>query len=717
MRSGGVARVLATALALAAPATAAAQEDEHAVAADLPYLLTADELVYDENLGIVTARGNVEISQGERILLADTISYDVRDGVVTASGNIALLEPNGDVAFADYMRLDEELTEGFIEDVRILMADDSRLAANEARRFPDERTELTRAVYSPCPACPGRAPTWQIKAAKVIHDKAAQEVRYEDAVFEAFGIPIAYTPYFSHSDPTVKRRTGFLTPNFGSSSDLGLRLTTPYYWAISPSRDFTFSPTITSREGVVLGGEYRELTRTGRFDIAASATYVDERNENGDRVDDKEFRGHVKADGRFDIDPVWRWGFDVHRASDDTYLKRYDISDLDTLTTDVFVEGLKGRNYAALSGYAFQGLRREDEPGTTPYVLPLADYSFVGLPSETTGGRFAFDANLVSLYRTEGADTRRLSGEASWRLPYVGPAGDLWTLTAALRADAYWLNDVFDPLGTAEEDREFAGRAEPMLALEWSYPMVRSEGAVRQVIEPIAQAILQPYDGEDDEIPNEDSQNVEFDDTNLFAFSRFPGYDRLEDGPRLNYGVKFGAYGAHGGSATALIGQVLRLKEDRSFGRSTGLEDERSDYVARISASPGPWLDLVNRTRIDRDFEDIRRNEIYLGLGPQKLRFAMSYVLLDRDLTVDQVQSTEELYLYARAQLSRYWSVVALSRRDLVDDGRQIMTAFGARYEDECVIFEITFDRDYTRDRDVEPSTSVNFRVTLANLS
>jgi LPS-assembly protein len=717
MGGRGVARALAAALVLAAP-MAAAQDRERVVATDQPFLLTADELIYDETLGTVTARGQVEIAQGPRTLLADAISYSLRDGIVTASGNISLLEPNGDVVFADYMQLDKELTEGFIRNVRVLMADESRLAANEARRFPGERTELSQAVYSPCRACPDRAPTWQIKAGKVTHDKLAQEIRYEDAVFEAFGVPIAYTPYFSHSDPSVKRRSGLLAPNFGSSSDLGLRLTTPYFWALAPSRDLTIAPTFTSREGVVLAGEYREATRTGEFDVEFSGTHVDKRDENGDRLDDKEFRGHVKANGRFDIDPVWRWGFDVFRATDDTYLNRYDLSDEDTLTSDLFVEGLRGRNYASLSGFAFQGLRREDDSGTTPYVLPLADYSFVGLPSERTGGRFAFDANLVSLYRTQGPDTRRLSGNASWALPYVGPAGDLWTLTAALRADGYWLNDVFDPLvGTAAQDRQFEGRAEPMVALEWSYPMVRNADSVRQVIEPIAQAIWQPYDGEDDKIPNEDSQNVEFDDTNLFGFSRFPGYDRLEDGPRLNYGVKLGAYGAGGGSATALFGQVLRLKKDRSFGSSTGLDDERSDYVARVSVSPGPWLDLVNRTRIDRDLKDVRRNEVYLGLGPEKLRFAMSYVLLDRDLLVDQVESTEELYLFARAQLSRYWSMLALSRRDLADDGRQITTGLGVRYEDECVVFEITFDRDYTRDRDVEPSSSVNFRILLVNLS
>src|SRR5690606_32203135 len=150
-----------------------------------------------------------------------------------------------------------------------------------------------------------------------------------------------------------------------------------------------------------------------------------------------------------------------HRATDDTYLKRYDITDIDTLTSDIYVEGFRGRNYAALSSFAFQGLRREDDPGTTPLVLPLAEYSFVGLPSEATGARFAFDVSLASLYRSEGPDTRRLSAQGWWRLPYIDPAGDVWTLTAGLRGDAYWLNDVFDPLGRAVEDRDFASRAEP----------------------------------------------------------------------------------------------------------------------------------------------------------------------------------------------------------------------------------------------------------------
>jgi len=716
MRGRKLARAFAAALALAAPA-APAQERARAGAPDQPFLLSADELTYDENAGVVTARGSVEIAQGARTLLADAVSYNTRDGMVTASGNVSLLEPSGDVVFAEYVQLDRDLADGFMENVRLLMRDDARLAANQARRFPDERTELSQAVYSPCRSCPNEAPTWQIKAVKVVHDKAAQEIRYEDAVFEAFGVPIAYTPYFSHSDPTVKRRSGFLPPSFGSDSELGLRLTTPYFWALSPSRDLTIAPTVTSREGVVLAGEYRELTQNGGYSFEASGTYVDRRDDDGGRIDDKEFRGHIKGGGRFDIDPVWRWGFDVSRATDDTYLRRYDISDADTLTSDIYVEGFRGRNYAALSAYAFQGLRREDDPGLTPVVLPLADYSFVSQPSETTGARFAVDGNMVSLYRTGGPDTRRVSGQASWELPWVGDGGDVWSLTAALRADAYWLNGYFDPLGRPGDDDEYVVRAEPLAALQWSYPMVRTEGTVRQVIEPVAQAILQPYDGEDDQIPNEDSQNVEFDDTNLFGFSRFPGHDRLEDGPRFNYGMRFAAYGASGGAATALVGQVLRLKEDSSFGRSSGLDDERSDYVARVSVSPGPWLDLVNRTRIDRDLEDIRRNEVYLGIGPDKLRFAMSYVLLDRDLTVDQVNSSEELYLYLRGQLSRYWSALALSRRDLVDDGRQIQTGFALRYEDECVVFEASLDRDFTRDRDVEPSTSLNFRVILVNLN
>ena len=137
---------------------------------DQPALLTADEVTYDEELDIATARGNVEISQGLRVLRADTVSYNRRTNVVTASGNVSLREPSGEVLFADYFEVTDQMREGVAQNLRVLLADQARLAAVSGSRSEGNLTAARKAVYSACELCredPTRAPLWQIKAARV----------------------------------------------------------------------------------------------------------------------------------------------------------------------------------------------------------------------------------------------------------------------------------------------------------------------------------------------------------------------------------------------------------------------------------------------------------------------------------------------------------------------------------------------------------------------
>ncbi len=219
---------------------------------DQSSLLNADQVTYDEANGIVKASGNVEIVQGDRILKADNITYDVNSDTVSADGNIVLLEPSGDVLFADKIKLENQLKTGLIRDIRILFTDSSRLAANSAEKLDDNSTVMNKAVYSTCSVCeedPSRAPVWQVKSAKVIHNKEEQTIEYKNAFLEFLGVPVFYAPYFTHPDPTVKRGTGFLPPTISNSSELGYGIQTPFYYVISDDKDMTITPFITSEEG------------------------------------------------------------------------------------------------------------------------------------------------------------------------------------------------------------------------------------------------------------------------------------------------------------------------------------------------------------------------------------------------------------------------------------------------------------------------------------
>jgi len=685
-----------------------------------PFLLTADTVSYDTRLDVVTASGHVEISDDERILLADEISYNVREGIVRANGNVSLLEPNGDVVFAESLELDDRLRTGVIRSIRILLSNNARIAANGGRRFDDGNTELAKVVYSPCKLCqddPTRPPLWQIKAARVIHDASEEEIRYRDAVLEVFGVPVAYTPYFAHPDPTVKRKSGFLAPSFASTSELGLQAEIPYYFNLAPNRDLTLAPIFTTKERVVMQAEYRALTPAGSYQIDGSGTYVDTNDRAGVTIGDDELRGHVFAKGRFDIDPRWRWGFDVARTTDDTYLRRYNFSDAHTLTSDLFAEWFADRSYLRASTVAFQGLRITDDADLTPYVAPLIEYQFVSEPS-LYDSYYTLDLSGVSLQRGEGTDTARLSARGFWNLPYVGPLGDVYTFTTGLTADGYWMHDTGQG-GVPPDDTDdgFEGRILPHVGVSWRFPFVRHGIGYRQIVEPIAQVAYAPDDGRADEIPNEDSISVEFDDTNVFEFNRFPGHDRIETGLRVNYGIKTSIYADNGGYGSLLFGHVLRLEDNDDFDPNSGLRQNASDLVAALTLAPVQYLDLVTRIRLDPNDLGIRRQEVYASMGTDDYRLNGSYVFFDKDFTATLPQEREEFYLSGHAALSDAWTLLARARRDLSGGGRWIKAGVGLRYEDECLIFEFAVERDFTRDRDVEPSTNFNLRVVLKQLN
>lgn len=691
----------------------------------LPALITADEVNYDEQLGIVTARGNVEVSQGERVLRADVVSYNRLSNAVTATGNVSVAEQTGDVIFADYVELTDDLREGTIQNFRALLADQSRLAAVSARRSSGNATVARRAVYSPCDLCkedPTRAPVWQIKAARVTHDQAAQQIRHDDARIEFLGIPVAYTPYLAHPDGTVERQSGFLAPEIKSSSTLGQLITVPYYFVIDESRDATFEPIFLLNEAPVAAGEYRQKTAKGQFQGSASITRPDRRSDANQRLSEKDTRGHVKVNGRFDIDDDWRWGFQGERATDDTYLQRYRLHQRyrflssETLTSSLYTEGFRDRNYAAASSYAFQGLRQNDDPGLAPVVLPMLDYNVIGEPG-LYGGRFSFDANALSVYRSEGARSQRTIVRGGWSLPWAAPSGEIYTLSTSLRGDIYntsQIGSAADPDRPTEDGVH--SRVIPQMDLNWRYPLIRRDGDLRTIVEPIAQFSAAPILSSQNRFPNEDSRGVEFDETNLFRASRFDGLDRVEGGQHIDYGLSTTTIRDNGGRAGLFAGQSYRLQKESAFPANSGLSGNQSNYVGRVLFSPHPWFSTRYSFQVDHSDFSAQRNRASAYFGPRSLNVGLSYVFVDRLTQSSLANDIEQLGAVVNARLTPKWRSTARYLTSLSDDSGSLLWGANLIYEDECLLLGLDLTRRYIGNRDNPPDTALVLRLVLRNL-
>ncbi|MGA2089692.1 MAG: LPS assembly protein LptD [Stellaceae bacterium] len=724
MTRGGICLALAAGLAvLALAGEVRAAGNEARPTTSQPLLFTADEVQYDQDLGLTVAKGNVEISEGDQILLADTVTYNQRTDTVTATGHVSLMQPTGDIAFADFMELHDNLRDGFIKDIRILLSDRSRMAGNTARRSDGgTRTELRHGVYSPCQLCqddPSHPPVWQIKADRIVDDKNKEVVEYYGATMEIDGIPVFYTPYLSHPDPSVKRASGFLPPSIGTGNNLGYHVTIPYFWAISGDRDLTLRPLFTTKAGDVLDGDYRQAFDNGRLDYDGSigvGSREDSGPPNNPNHDEQSVRYHLMGTSVFDLNPNWRAGLDVQRESDMTYMLQYHFPQpSDFLTSHAYAEDFGPRSYGNISAYAFQTLNPLSGDGTQPIVAPVANYDWVSEP-DRIGGRLSLNGDLLNLERRNGPEMRRVSGGTQWRLPFNGPIGDRFVFMIGTRLDAYQSDNVQVGDSSGSNQSVASGRVFPQGALQWRYPWVRHDPGMSEVIEPMAAFVAAPNGGNPAQIPNEDSQGYEFDETSLFRPNRLPGYDVVDSGQRVDYGLHTGLYNDTYGSSNILVGQSYRLEKSTPFQIGSGLETQVSDVVGRLVVSPADVFDLFYRLRLDHSDLAMRRQEAGFKGGPSSLKFGASLISVSSIPGLTPLQTGTQVSANLEAALNRYWSLKLNDTRSISSGGATIYSGVSLVYQDDCFAVKTTVQQSGIRIGNVTPGVDVLLTFVFKNL-
>jgi len=692
----------------------------------------ADQLSYDAETREITATGHVRLEKDSYILEAASVTYNERTGVAEANGAVTLTTPNGDKLLAPHMVLENTLKDALIEDLRLLMADGAQVRA--AKGIRDSNTDtmsLERAVYSPCKVCADGSedkPLWQIKAVKIVHDKEKRRLIYDDAMLEVFGVPVFWTPYFSHPDPTVDKASGLLPLTVKTTKNLGFYVGLPYYWVIDDSKDLTVTPTFTTKEGLLLQTEYRQHVGTGEFSIGGSITRAKERDNNNILTGNKEFRGHVESKGQFAHSQKWRSTYQLNWASDDTYLRRYDISDADTLVSEYKLEGFYDRSYISARTIAFQGLRVEDISGLTAFALPLIDVEYVS-KLKPLGGTVSLRGNALALHRTDGLDTQRVSISANWQRRWITPKGFILDADALIRSDAYNLNDANKP-----DDIAFAGTFGSSGGTEWrnlarltstvSWPLVKYSGNSTHTIEPIMELTVSPRRGTPDNLVNEDSRAFELNDLNLFSPDRASGFDLWEEGSRMTYGIRW-RYEGQEITTDVLVGQTWRISGNNVvFAQGAGLEGDLSDFVGRTSITYKNWLDFEHRYRINENSFKFLRNEFDVTFGDSSRYIRLGYLKLDRGLNILNREDREELRATGFYRIDKNWNLDgSFSRRlkgaviDGIDEGKgNLEYSFGVSYQNECIELGVKLRQTYTEDRDIEPGTSILFRLKLMNL-
>ncbi len=701
-----------------------------------PMLLQADEMVYDNDNARITAKGNVEIYYGSYTLLADQVIYNRNSNTLAATGNVRMKDPDGAVITASQLTLTDDFRDGFVDALKLVTKNDTRIVAESASREAGNVTVFRKGWFTPCKLCeedPSKPPTWRIRAGKITHKRDQATLTYKDAVFDFFGVPVLWMPYFQTADPTVKRKSGFLMPNYTHSNELGSTVQVPYYFALSDHYDFTFAPMWTEKAGTLLLGDWRQRTSSGGYRVELAGVF-DNPNDPLSPADGDNFRGSIKSQGKFALDPYFSWGWDVLFESDETFRRFYNLdSRLKTdRVSEVYLEGLHDRNYISARFYNTQSLLAPDEEFSEATVYPIIDYDYiVGKP--VLGGELSFNSNAMVFSSDDGTDSNRVIVEANWRRQMIDRMGQVFTPFGQLRGDVY---DVDEPsvlelsgtedIVTADPEDGVIWRGSAVAGFEYRYPFITTTGAITHTVEPIGQIIARPDSaGNQQDIPNEDALSLVFDDTLLFDIDKFSGYDRIETGTRANVGFRYTAQLVSGAYARLVAGQSYQVggqnEFDTAFYQTSGLATDTSDYVTGLYLQATSNIAFSAQSRFDQDTLDIVRTDLgsWVEYGPLQAR--VNYADVPGDLPtavpggIVTSDDREEILVGGALNITNEWALLGNLRYDL--EGEQTVTdGLGIRYQDDCFKLDVIYQRSFIRDQDIEPDERFLLNFTLKHL-
>ncbi|OAF09806.1 organic solvent tolerance protein [Bradyrhizobium centrolobii] len=747
------------------------------VAHDNQMLVQATEVDYDYNNSRVSAVGNVQLFYNGTSVEADKVIYDQKTKRLHAEGNIRMTDADGKITYAEIMDLSDDYRDGFVDSLRADTADQTRMAATRADRSSGNYTVFENGVYTACAPCkddPKKPPLWQVKGARIIHDQQEKMLYFETAQLEFFGVPLAYMPYFSTPDPTVKRKSGFLMPGyFPGTTNTGFGVEAPYYWAIAPDMDATFTPRFMTRQGVLLQGEFRQRLIDGSYQIRAYGIDQLDPGAFAGQPGDRQFRGAIDTKGQFALNDKWVWGWDGVLMSDYYFFSDYrlyqyrdPLGSFLLLPTEalsqLYLTGVGNRSF--FDARTMYWLSYSGNQGQVPVVYPVIDYSNV-LNYPVFGGEFSYQTNFVNLSRddakfdpittlantaglctTVSADPlartpsqcllrgfpgtyTRLTAEAQWRKSYTDPIGEIWTPFASVRADA--INSSvsnqpgvsnFLPVGDTQ-----ALRLMPTVGLEYRYPFIDVQPWGSTTVEPIAQIIIRPNETYAGKLPNEDAQSMVFDASNLFSVDKFSGYDRVEGGGRANVGVQATTQFDKGGAVKALFGQSYQLfglnsfavKDEINTGLDSGLDKPQSDYVASLSYSPNRTYTFSVRSRMDEQTWNIQRFEAEGRANFDRWSVSMIYGNYAAQPELGYLTRREGILTSGSVKVAANWVVTGAARWDL-EANKINQYVVGAGYVDDCFVLAANYVTSYSYSAGTTPpvlSHAFMFQIGLRTLA
>lgn len=511
--------------------------------------IKADRIYGDQIDNQVIAKGNVEVNKQNQTLISDKIIYNKNSGWISSDTETFIIDKDVGNLFSNQVRLKDDFSNGQFVNPILIFNDGKFISAKDATQSSANKISFLKPSFSICAneditknnnLARNSGNLITLESANTIIDKSKKRIVSKHVVVNIMDIPVLYTPYLSIPTQQNKRSSGFLTPSYINNSRIGFGIQTPYFANISDSVNLIITPKIypsnnqatvnTSLEQILKYGKYKAELEISNNEISSSSNLATQNRTDAD------YRYLIKSSGNLIYNKNSYVNFDILTTGDKDYLRDFNFKFIPYTESKINYEYTKNRNYFKAETIRFQELEQLQTRDQAQWVLPSISHHIQSKPkffNET----YHLTSNITSITRESGIQYNRITTIPKVEVP-INFKGNLFNIKLSNQFDYYLIEENLD--GNRDPQNNFKkeqSNSKGNFSAEWKLPLIQEKDGNIIVLEPKVQFISSGNNKNPIAIPNEDSNNSELTINNLFIEDRIAGYDRVEVGERVNYGV------------------------------------------------------------------------------------------------------------------------------------------------------------------------------------
>ena len=650
---------------------------------------------------VVSYAASVDI-ETPKTITSEKIEYDVKTETIKTSGETEIVNQTGQrMTLTDsYLSKNGDNLSG--NDIKLWLGDHVYIESDNIVHEGD-KTIAYNAMFTACDDCDAYGDAWEIRTAKIIHNMDDKMLMFFNPVLWTYNIPVFWLPFFEMPDPSVKYKTGFLMPDFGSTNNMGTQINIPLYVNFSDYHDMTFTTSYLTQENPLFQLEHRLNLDHSEYRTHGAFTH----NRAGEN------RWYIFNNDVIELGEYARATVFLERASDKTFMQKYGFyDDQPYLDSGAKLELFGQSSYVVADAHIFQELRQSTGNHTAPSgnILPniRGTYQTAPLFKETY---LTFDADVLGI-SGDGSMSQRLIGDARIVSPWTLWGGNRITASLSARYDVYNFNNT-----ELIDNSEYSGLKDRFLPsgyVEWSLPLFKPSSNWTQVIEPKARMTIMRKTDEEQFSLNNDSAGTFLSDSTLFSDNRFAGLDLWENGTYADYGVRYSAFNTKGQTFELFLGQTYDFYDRVDTNPNSGFHDGASDYVGRISYNNSKWINISSRFRLDQENLSLRHMETSAYLWKSKNFINIGHIWSQQFIDEFTMgDSINEINAGIGIQLTERWSVRFNAIYNATYDHFQRHTG-GIFYTHPCYYLSLQYRRDNAIKNDYVGNTTYQFKFGMS---